>query len=346
MSTDEQDPKTGGVPHAFGNRLAWKWAPVMPAPCKGGFLTMLYALRQMAAPSGELRFNNAERKPLRITDLAKAAGCREKDGRRYIEAAIRAGVVAVVGERKRGKATLYQLILTPWPEWERAAAYLKATARTPEKGWPKDEPKDEQADSSGHGGPNSEEQNNGPQGPELPDEGADGVRATGARPSSGHGGPMGSGHGGPNKPCVSHAGNHEMADVVGPLRVRAGARSENDQRPHQQVDDSAPFGRCDHCLKPHPRPDRIVCHGCESLAAEAQEDHQKPVQGVFLMPVPAGPALGLPDAPGALPAPRENPADPLRICRCGRKFHGPVTGKCLDCRHAERDEQLRAVGGA
>lgn len=338
VSSDEQDRKTGGVPHAFGNVLAWKWSREMPATCKGGFLTMLYALRQMAAPSGELRFNGNDRAPLKLPDLAKAAGCREKDARRYIDAAIRAGVVVVVGERKRGKATLYQLVVSPFVDWTRAADHLKATARNPDKKWPKDDP----AHSSGHGGPNPEGSENGPQGPEDALDGPEEVRATGAVRSSGHGGPPSSGHGGPNNPCGTHAGYQERVDVVPPLRTPAGARDEQDQFPGQQKDDKRRCG----CGVRLIRESTTICHGCRQRAEGAQEDHQQPVQGVFLTPVPSATSPGAPGAAGPLPAPRENPADPLRICGCGREYRAAKPGRCRDCILAEHDEEQRqAVNG-
>ena len=128
MSNEEQDRASGSVPNAFGNALAWKWSREMPTPLRRGFLTLLYALRAMASANGELRFNG-DRKPIRIQDIAKSAGADEKDTRRYLDAAERAGVVTVRGERRRGKATLYVLVVTPWPDWTAAATYLDVTKR-------------------------------------------------------------------------------------------------------------------------------------------------------------------------------------------------------------------------
>ncbi|HLL33828.1 MAG TPA: hypothetical protein VK545_08035, partial [Streptomyces sp.] len=151
MTTEEADSRaSGGVPHSFGNRLAWHWTREMPPGLKGGFLTMLYALRTMASASGELRFSG-DGKPIRIQDLAKGAGCREKDARRYLDAAILAGVVCVKGERRRGKPTLYALVLSPWPDWAAAAEHLKGTARKPKE--PPADPAEPER-SSGHSGPN------------------------------------------------------------------------------------------------------------------------------------------------------------------------------------------------
>jgi len=340
VSSDEQDRRqTGAVPHAFGNALAWKWTRVMPATCKSGFLTMLYALRQMAAPSGELRFNTGRHAPLKLPDLAKAAGCREKDARRYVDAAIAAGVVVIVGERRRGKATLYQIVVSPWPDWDKAAAHLKSTARNPDKKW-KDDETDE---SSSHGGPNIEASEFGPRGPEdAPDE-PEGVRATGARRSSGHGGPLSSGHGGPNIPCGTQESYQERAEVVPPLRTPASARDDKDQFPGQLRDDKPGPRHCG-CGIRLLRDSTEMCHGCRLRAEGAQEDHRLPVQGVFLAPVPSGLAPSLLGASSPLPAPRENPADPLRVCGCGRDYHAEKPGRCTDCVLAELADQQRAVG--
>lgn len=132
MSNDEQDRASGSVPNAFGNALAWKWSREMPTPLRRGFLTLLYALRAMANASGELRFTG-DRQPIRIQDIARAAGASEKDARRYLDAAIRSGAVVVKGERKRGRPTLYVIVPTPWPDWKAAEDYLKSTARKPGK---------------------------------------------------------------------------------------------------------------------------------------------------------------------------------------------------------------------
>lgn len=152
MSTEEQaTAPSGSVPLAYGNALAWKWSREMPTPLRRGFLTLLYALRAMANASGELRFHS-DRQPIRIQDIARAAGASEKDARRYLDAAIRAGVVVVKGERKRGKPTLYVILPTPWPDWKAAEDHLKSTARKPGK---RPAPWSKEAGSSGHRDPNN-----------------------------------------------------------------------------------------------------------------------------------------------------------------------------------------------
>jgi hypothetical protein len=127
LSNEEQVARaSGSVPHAFGNALAWRWSRDMPASLKrSGMLTLLYALRAMANANGELRFHG-DHKPIRIQDIAKAAGADEKDARERMEAAIVAGVVTVKGERRRGRASLYVLLVSPCPNWSAAAAFLDA----------------------------------------------------------------------------------------------------------------------------------------------------------------------------------------------------------------------------
>ncbi|MEV5995376.1 FaeA/PapI family transcriptional regulator, partial [Streptomyces sp. NPDC052115] len=151
MSTEEQETRaSGSVPHAYGNALAWRWSREMPTALRRGFLTLLYAMRAMANANGELRFHG-DRKPIRIQDIAKAACVREKDARRYLEAATHAGVVGIRGERRRGVATLYVLLLSPAPDWTAAEAHLTATARKPGKA---SAPWVDTDESSGRGGPN------------------------------------------------------------------------------------------------------------------------------------------------------------------------------------------------
>lgn len=258
MSTEEQETRaSGSVPHTYGNALAWKWTREMPASLKGGFLTMLYALRAMANANGELRFHG-DHKAIRIQDIAKAAGAREKDARRYLDAAVIAGVAGVKGERRRGKPTLYTLIMTPWPNWSAAADHLKATSRGSGKSspvWP------ETAESSGHGGPNKI----GPRGPELTGGTQDEVRATGARWSSGHGGPNGSGPRGPNNPGGFQESSHDAAEVAFQPQVVGPTDDEID---HQE--DHPEWTRCTGCgrpIAPDPqRPGRTIHAACQRRA--------------------------------------------------------------------------------
>ncbi|MEC3995231.1 hypothetical protein VSR01_17480 [Actinacidiphila sp. DG2A-62] len=355
MTNEQQDTgrAPGCPPHEFGNALAWKWTRDMPTSLKGGFLTTLYAMRAMASASGQLRFSG-DGKPIRIQDIAKASGCREKDARRYLEAAIRAGVVAVIGERRRGKPTLYMLVNCPWPGWEAAAHYLKETAR------PK---KSDDGESSGHSGPNSEgdpeDGSSGHSGPNLDADLDDEVRATAARMGSGHSGPNGSGHSGPNNPGSTQELPQEMAGVVPQPQERAGERGEDDSPERQETtataarpgglengaaDVAVKFCECGQRIL---RPDRDQCGGCLRKEAEAAKARkaaaEKPVQGTFLLPL-AGGGQGAPQSRRERPQwPAEDPTAPLRVCGCGRKHRLRNSDLCPDCVYAA-DQQRAELG--
>ncbi|NGO73182.1 hypothetical protein G5C65_33595, partial [Streptomyces sp. SB3404] len=220
MSTDEQQ-RSGSVPHAYGNALAWRWAREMPVKLRRSILTLLYALRSMAAASGELRFSDG--KPIRIQDIAKAAGADEKDCRRYLQAAIAAGVVGVKGEQKRGKPTLYVLILSPHPDWAAGEAALTTSRRKPGKA---PAPWEGDAGSSGDRAPN---QFGGPR-PELTGGTADEVRGTATRTSSGDRDRNGSGDRDPNNPGRAKELPHGVAGAVVQPHVDGG--SEEQPEPH------------------------------------------------------------------------------------------------------------------
>ncbi len=279
MSTDEQDSRTSGsVPNAFGNALSWRWTRAMsPYLRRSGLPLLLCQLRNLASASGEIAFSS-DRKPIRITDIAAAACCREKDARRYLEAAIRAGVVRVLGERKRGAATRYVIVVHPFPDWQGAEDYLKSTGRKPGKGaapWQDDD------ESSGHRGPN----HIGPPRPDVTDGTAEEVRATAARMGSGHRGPTGSGHRGPNNPGGFPWDSQDGADVGFQPQV-VGApdhQSEShepppdDEPPPPDPDDYETWHRCRVCrhrVMPDPRrPGRTVHARCEPHLATT--DHER-----------------------------------------------------------------------
>ncbi|MDT0472979.1 hypothetical protein RM863_12680 [Streptomyces sp. DSM 41014] len=271
MSTDEQAPASGSVPVAVGNALTWRWPREMsPYLRRTGLVLLLCQLRNFATASGEVAFN-ADRKPIRITDIATAACCREKDARRYLEAAIRAGVVRVIGERKRGKATRYAIVPHPFPDWQAAEDYLKSTARDTSKRPPKwsEEPGDTDQ-SSGHSGPNQF----GPLRPEVTDGTADEVRATPARMGSGHSGPNGSGHSGPNNPGGFPRGSQDRAEAVPQPQVDGppGQQIDPQEHHHPERPDAGPApaataGRCRECQIPLIRPGRQLCAGCEDYLA-------------------------------------------------------------------------------
>ncbi|MFI9026372.1 hypothetical protein [Streptomyces sp. NPDC053560] len=334
MSNEPEDSerKSGCPPHEFGNALAWRWTREMPPVLKGGFLTLLYAMRAMAAVSGELRFTGDGR-PIRIQDIARAAGCREKDCRRYLDAAIAAGVVAARGQRRRGTPTLYALVLCPWPAWQAAADHIKATARARKS--------EETERSSGHSGPNSSEEGSGHSGPNSDEEvrataartGPEEVRATAAPTGSGHSGPTGSGHSGPNNPGSTHEDTQERAEVVPQPQESSSAADTDDYPPIPNEARRCPCGK-GRIL----RADRDHCGGClreqDQAAAEARKAREKaapPVQGAFLLPL-AGGGQGSPHKRREpVPWPTEDPTAPLRTCECGRTYRLADQDRCPVC---------------
>ncbi|MER7813842.1 hypothetical protein [Streptomyces sp. NPDC096153] len=260
MSTDEQATRaSGSVPHAYGNALAWRWSREMPTALRRGFLTLLYALRAMANANGELRFPD---KPIRIQDIARAAGAAEKDARRYMNAAIAAGVIAVKGEQRRGKPTLYVLVLVPDPDWGAAESSLKESRRAPGKApapWRKAPESSVDRDPNQFGGPR----------PELEAPEAGEVRGTATRLGSGDRDPNGSGDRDPNNPGTTHESSHDGAEVFFKPQVVGAAEvqkidSAQEQDPH---DDSAEpprdFTRCARCHERMvPRPGRTTHTHC------------------------------------------------------------------------------------
>ncbi|WP_069773057.1 hypothetical protein [Streptomyces sp. LUP30] len=264
-SSDEQDSRTSGsVPNAFGNALSWKWTRQMSTYLRrSGLPLLLCQLRNLANASGEIAFAS-DRKPIRIQDIAKAACADEKDARRYMEAAIRAGVVRVLGERKRGKATRYAIIPHPFPDWLAAEDYLKSTARKRAPGW------DQPAESSGDSAPNQ----NGGQRPELTGGTAEEVRGTAPRWSSGDSAPNGSGDSAPNNPGGFPGFPQELAEVGFQPQVVGGSEEQIDSQ-EPDPDDHTTWRTCPGCnrpIMPDPRrPDRRMHARCEP--ATARERH-------------------------------------------------------------------------
>ncbi|MFE7928354.1 hypothetical protein ACFU6S_06370 [Streptomyces sp. NPDC057456] len=359
MSTEDQEQRTGGIAHAFGNAVAWKWVDEMPAYLKTGFLAMLYSLRQHAAPSGEVRFNGGNHRPIKMGRLSRSAGCREQDGRRYVEAAIRAGIVVLVGERKRGATPLFRVVVNPWPDWRAAEEYLRGTSRGAGRKFPKLE---EDRAASAHGGPSILE-------PETPDETDEG-RTTVARPTSDHHGSTTSSHRGPNKPCVFHAGYHDGAEVVPRPRVVRGSASETTELPiseetgqasggwqqdepeqpssqPQEPETGEAFGRCEVCRIPLVRPGKRCAGHREQTPRRSRRSSAgrgRAIQAPLLMTVPDAPDAPSPAAQTHSRAAQEitDPFAPVRVCGCGRSFRDRnPAGRCPDCVQAEQDEATR-----
>ncbi|WP_318202922.1 hypothetical protein [Streptomyces sp. SCL15-4] len=271
MSSDEQAPAPGSVPNAFGNALSWKWTRQMSAYLRrSGLPLLLCQLRNLAAASGEIAFAS-DRKPIRIQDIAKAACCDEKDARRYMDAAIRAGVVRVLGERKRGKATRYALVVSPWPDWQAAEDYLRSTARKRAPAW------EQPAESSGDSAPNQ----NGGQRPELTAGTPREVPGTAPRMSSGDSAPNGSGDSAPNNPGGFPWSSQDGADVGFQPQVVGAPEDQPDSHEHHHDNPSSDpdaWTRCTVCRRPilpdPKRPGRTVHARCEPhLATTHPERH-------------------------------------------------------------------------
>lgn len=264
MSIEEQDSRSSGsVPNAFGNALSWKWTRNMSTYLRrSGLPLLLCQLRNFASASGEVAFSG-DRKPIRIQDIAKAACADEKDTRRYLEAAIRAGVVQVVGERKRGKATRYVIVVHPFPDWQAAEDYLKSTARKRAPGW------DGKETSSGDSAPNQ----NGGQRPELSGRAAEEVRGTAPRMGSGDSAPNGSGDSAPNNPGGFPGGSQDGAEVSFKPQV-VGPTGDQFESPEPNPNDHTTWPCCPVCTRrvmPDPRrPGRTVHTRCEPHLTEPE----------------------------------------------------------------------------
>ncbi|MGJ5895126.1 hypothetical protein ACSCBZ_24700 [Streptomyces niveiscabiei] len=285
MSTEEQSPASGSVAHAYGNALVWKWVPAMPAALKRSHVhTLLYALRSMANPAGELRFNGT-RDPFRIKDIARAAGADEKDVRDRLEAAIRAGVVRVLGERRRGRSALYSLALTPCPDWAAAVTYLEGVKglreeakqeRAAKKGSaPKAAP---WADENGGRSPEPETPENGGPPPVLEGGDQESERGTAPRLSSGDRPPFGSGDRPPNNPGSTQGISQEGVGVGFQPQV-VGPPGDQDQPQEPNPDDPTTWPLCPACRRrvmPDPRrPGRTVHARCEQYLASQPADHER-----------------------------------------------------------------------
>lgn len=247
MADEQPAHTTGGVPHAFRNAIFWRWAPDMPRPLRGGFLTLLYALGTAASISGRLAFRDGA--GIRIQDIAQAVGSNEKDTRRYINAAIAAGVVTVDGDRRRGRATVYVLVVNPQPDWSAASLVLQASRPTRKDAtpppWREEDPEQQPADapSSGDRHPNQF----GRPTPELPAGNTE--SGSGDRHPNGFGRPTPDRFGSPTpeQPRNNQVLPQEMAGLGGQPQV-ARARAAEEDIPEDDPTDTAPE------LRPIPTP--------------------------------------------------------------------------------------------
>lgn len=123
---DETPPDRGdrgtSVPNEWGNRLAQHWAAEIPRTLTGGWLRTMYALRAIAHSDGQLRYRGGDTITLR--KIAAAARADERDVRRWLAAAIAAGIVTAPATRgsRTGHATRYSLTIAPKPNWKAAEA--------------------------------------------------------------------------------------------------------------------------------------------------------------------------------------------------------------------------------
>ncbi|MFR9796170.1 hypothetical protein ACL02U_09740 [Streptomyces sp. MS06] len=292
MSNEEQDTRaSGSVPNAFGNVLAWTWMPNMPASLKRSNLhTLLYTLRAIANADGTLRYRDT-RRPFSLQAIAKAAGADPKDARDRLEAAVRAGVVKAVGERRKGRSVLYVLAPIPAPDWAAAAAYLdgvkalREDARQKRKTERKVAP---WADEKGGRSPELESTEKGGPPPELEGIDRDSERGTAPYPRKGDRPLTGWGDRPPYTPGGYPWGSHDGAEVVPQPQVVAAPEEPSDHQEHPH-DTAPPPARaappksdpadhttwptcpvCDRRIMPDPRrPDRRVHARCEPrLTAE------------------------------------------------------------------------------
>lgn len=236
MNDTEQAPDraAGSVPNAFRNALFWRWAPDMPKGLPSGFVTLLYAASAAADPAGKLKFRDGV--VIRIKDIAAACKADEKDVRRYVEAALRAGVLSVEGERRRGHRALYALVVHPAPDWNAAVHSIQESKRTrtgrQAPPW--------QADENGGPPPELSTPENGGPPPVLEDDPDDGERGTAPRMGSGDRPPFGTGDRPPYNPGSTHGVSHGGAEVVSQPQVDGPwADDEIPQEEPPQDDDPA-----------------------------------------------------------------------------------------------------------
>lgn len=289
MEPDADGRTPGGVPNAYRNAVFWRWAPSMPKALPVGFVAVLYAMGSASNPAGQVRFRGG--KAIRISDIARGAGVDEKSARRFIEAGIAAGVLAVEGERKRGRATLYVLVLSPFPDWGAAESVIKATRRVRKEDRPPPwsvEPDDPGLPSDdgdlkfGTPYPEHSEWADDPEfgtrDPELSEDEPEEVRDAVPRMSSGRRTPNGSGRSVPNIPCMSKGGTNEMAEVVPQPQVGVGSGGAKIIANQEQDGWGSAAVRCGVCHKPmvqrHGRTAHAACEIPVRNPAQRMQEEQ------------------------------------------------------------------------
>lgn len=243
MSDQQPNRASGSVPHTFRLRMAWQWVPRMPVALRRqkAFLYAVQTVAAMADTAGRTRWHvegeDTPGRPLRLKELAAAMGSDEKDARRYLTAAIAAGILTAEQAPRRGRTTVYVLLLPPYtPRWEAALAVLTAGGA--------DTVEDDghaPADRSGFGEASpvldtpAAHASSGDASPNFPPVTASQERGTPPRWSSGDGSPSRTGDCPPNKARYYQGTHHEMVSVGPQLRDARG-----EEPTHERADAPSP----------------------------------------------------------------------------------------------------------
>ncbi|EPD63154.1 hypothetical protein [Streptomyces sp. HGB0020] len=313
--TEPDRPASGSVPHTFRLRMAQHWVPKMPPQLRRqkAFLYALATVAAVADTAGRTRWHTKPGeppgRPLRLKELAAAMGSAEKDARRYLAAAIAAGVLTTEQAPQRGRTTVYVLLVPAWtPRWEAALSVLTVGDETPRAVDPH---------TAARGAGNGEASpvldvveasacgtRTGDGSPNSAGVTASQERVTVPRWRTGDGSPLRTGDGSPNTTRGTHDQPHEMVAVVPQVRDARGDDS------HERAHDPSP--------PPGPPPLHAVPESSPGTRARgrtpAAGDRQPPL--LMSVPPPARPAASPAHAPAyaepdrALPG-RETAAQPF-----------------------------------
>ncbi|MDX2551349.1 hypothetical protein [Streptomyces stelliscabiei] len=298
MSETPPDRASGAVPHTFRLRMAWQWVPKMPAALRRqkAFLFALQTVAAMADTAGRTRWHvegdDTAGRPLRLKELAVAMGSDEKDARRYLTAAIAAGILTTEQAPRRGRTTVYVLLLPPsTPRWAAALAVLTAGSTAPAE--------DDTHARTEFGGASpvldapAAQASSGDASPNSRPVTASQERGTSPLWSSGDGSPLRTGDCPPNKTRYFHGTTQERVSVGPQVRDARGHES------HERAEEPSTAGA---------RPLRAV-DGQRSGARPARPSGQMPL--LMTVPAPQGPPEP-PAAPGVGDHPIGAPRDGWR----------------------------------